>query len=311
MDSANYELDLPRENIHIRCFAHNIMNYRYHWHVDDYELSILLHGVQSYCRGSENSLLHEDDVILTAPGNGHASMTQAADTYALVLLFSAAAFKPLVKKGVVYQFPSCRSTDADRSEPRYRVIRFYASQLFRILQQGGPYAQLAAKATLELLTIHLCTQFEPKNFNTLPEDLERRAIARRLLEYVEEHYASKLTLEDLADYAQYNRTYVSTLFKQIVGINFHEYLTRVRFQHALNDLAITNDNLTDIALRNGFADLKTFNARFRATLQRTPAEYRASLSPDRVVDGMTRRFLAPDDPILQKKLAEYTHIGML
>ena len=41
MDSANYELDLPRENIHIRCFAHNIMNYRYHWHVDDYELSIL------------------------------------------------------------------------------------------------------------------------------------------------------------------------------------------------------------------------------------------------------------------------------
>lgn len=47
MDSANYELDLPRENIHIRCFAHNIMNYRYHWHVDDYELSILLYGVQS------------------------------------------------------------------------------------------------------------------------------------------------------------------------------------------------------------------------------------------------------------------------
>ena len=145
MDSANYELDLPRENIHIRCFAHNIMNYRYHWHADDYELSILLHGVQSYCRGSENSLLHEDDVILTAPGNGHASMTQAADTCALVLHFSAAAFKPLVKKGIVYQFPSCRSTDADRSEPRYRVIRFYASQLFRILQQGGPYAQLAAK----------------------------------------------------------------------------------------------------------------------------------------------------------------------
>ena len=61
------------------------MNYRYHWHADDYELSILLYGVQSYCRGSENSLLHEDDVILTVPGNGHASMTQAADTCALVL----------------------------------------------------------------------------------------------------------------------------------------------------------------------------------------------------------------------------------
>ena len=128
MDSANYELNLPRENIHIRCFAHNIMNYRYHWHADDYELSILLYGVQSYCRGSENSLLHEDDVILTVPGNGHASMTQAADTCALVLHFSAAAFKPLVKKGVVYQFPSCSpsisapSSSQKTSTPCRRIL---------------------------------------------------------------------------------------------------------------------------------------------------------------------------------------------
>ena len=66
MDSATYELDLPRENIHMHCFAHNITNYRYHWHSDEYELSILLHGKQAYCRGSENYLLTEDDVILTA-----------------------------------------------------------------------------------------------------------------------------------------------------------------------------------------------------------------------------------------------------
>lgn len=124
-----------------------------------------------------------------------------------------------------------------------------------------------------------------------------------------DHYAEKLTLENLADYAQYNRTYISTLFKQIVGINFHEYLTRVRFQHALIDLALTTDSLTDIALRNGFADLKTFNARFRTTLQRTPAEYRAQLCPERVVGGMQRKYLPCDDPLLQRKLREYLQVG--
>ena len=101
----------------------------------------------------------------------------------------------------------------------------------------------------------------------------------------------------------------STLFKQIVGINFHEYLTRVRFQHALIDLALTTDSLTDIALRNGFADLKTFNARFRTTLQRTPAEYRAQLCPARVVGGMQRKYLPCDDPLLQRKLREYLQVG--
>ena len=38
-------------------------------------------------------------------------------------------------------------------------------------------------------------------------------------------------------------------------------------------------SLTDIALKNGFPDLKTLTARFRSTFQRTPAQYRAALKP--------------------------------
>ena len=76
MEETYYEMDLPRENIHLRCFAHSIMNYRYHWHPDEYELSIVLKGNQEYCRGTETHSLFEDDLILTAPGNGHASMRQ-------------------------------------------------------------------------------------------------------------------------------------------------------------------------------------------------------------------------------------------
>ena len=138
---------------------------------------------------------------------------------------------------------------------------------------AATYAQLSAKVNLELLLITLFTEFDPQQINLISEEDKRRATIHLLLSYVEEHYAVKnYPLEDLADYAQYNRTYVSTLFKQMVGINFHEYLTRVRFQHALNDLTYTRDNLTDIALKNGFPDLKTLTARFRSTFQRTPAQ---------------------------------------
>lgn len=84
MEETCYEMNLPRENIHLRCFAHSIMNYRYHWHTDKYELSIVLHGTQEYCRGTETHSLSEDDLILTAPGNGHASMRQQPGTRALV-----------------------------------------------------------------------------------------------------------------------------------------------------------------------------------------------------------------------------------
>jgi hypothetical protein len=47
MDLANYKMEWPRERLTVRCFAHDIMNYRYHWHPDEYELNILLHAVKS------------------------------------------------------------------------------------------------------------------------------------------------------------------------------------------------------------------------------------------------------------------------
>ena len=68
MDLANYKMEWPRERLTVRCFAHDIMNYRYHWHPDEYELNILLHGSQEYCRGTQNVVLEEDDVLLTPPG---------------------------------------------------------------------------------------------------------------------------------------------------------------------------------------------------------------------------------------------------
>ena len=234
MTSAHYQLDWPRENLIVRCFVHDVMNYRYHWHEDDYELSILLHGTRNTAAATK--IFSSGKTISSSrPGHRHASMGQQADTIAFVLHFSASAFKPFLKKGGIYDFPSCLSDETTRESADYRQVRFYASQIFRFAQEGGAYAQLAVRANLDLLIITLCTRFSPTLLNTLPEDKPRRDAVRRLLAYVSDHYAEKLTLEDLADYAQYNRTYLSTLFKQMVGINFHEYLTRVRFQHALAD----------------------------------------------------------------------------
>ena len=134
---------------------------------------------------------------------------------------------------------------------------------------------------------------------------------RLLLTYVEEHYAEKLALEDLADYAQYNRTYISTLFKQMVGINFHEYLTRVRFQHALNDLTYTRDNLTDIALKNGFPDTKDSHCPFPFHLPAHSRPVPGGVKPDEVLYDKVRQFLDPQDMVLRKKLGEYAKAGII
>ena len=73
-----------------------------------------------------------------------------------------------------------------------------------IIRMWRRLCQLSAKANLELLLITLFTEFDPQQINLISEEDKRRATIRLLLSYVEEHYAEKLSLEDLADYAQYN-----------------------------------------------------------------------------------------------------------
>jgi AraC-like DNA-binding protein len=306
-----FEMQWPRDNLYVNCFAHQILNYRYHWHPDQYELNILLCGNQEFCRDQQNVLLEEDDVILVGPGVGHASFAQQANTRALVLHISASAFRAYLKKGFCYAFPSCLSSAATRGDERYRLIRFYAAQIYEAACQGGPYAQLTAKAGTEMLLSTLCRLFDPQTIPAVPEQEEQQqALVRHLIAYIEQHYTEKLTLEDLAGAVQYNRTYLSTLFKNAVGVNFHEYLMRVRFQQALSELATTQKNLTEIAIDNGFSDLKSFNSRFREILHRTPAEYRAQLMPGQIAAPLgQRKYIAPSDALVQKKLDEYAHLA--
>ena len=306
MDQLHFDMQWPRDNLYLSCFSHEVMNYRYHWHPDEYELGILLHGTQEFCCNTETNVFQEDDIVLIDPGSGHASFSREANTCALVLHFSADAFKQFLKKETRFSFHNCHTTTETRDAIPYRWLRFYAAQILDAAIQGGPYAQLTAKASMEMILSILCRHFQPEAVRSLPEQDEQHArLVHRLLNYIDQHYNEKLSLEELSQFAQYNRTYISTLFKNTVGVNFYEYLTRVRFQNALIELATTDKNLTEIALDNGFSDLKSFNKRFRETLHRSPSEYRAQLLPGHVLGDSTRRYLTSSDVLVQKKLKEY------
>ena len=307
MEQDYYELQWPRDNIYLSCYAHEILNYRYHWHQTEFELDILLSGEQEFCRGAEKFLMKEDDVVLTPPGTGHASLARKEHTSACVLRFSQAIFKPFLKKGYKFTFPTCLSTAETRNDPRYRLLRFYAAQILDAGAEGGPYASLTAKASLELLVTTLCRMFESQIVPIGQDHGEQhQEIIRRLILYMEEHYKEKITLEDLAVYFQYNRTYISTLFKQTTGINFYEYLIRIRFQQAVVDLAVTDKTLTEVAVGNGFPDLKTFNRRFRDTFGYSPADYRARLKTARMeTKGKNRNLISIQNTAIREKLNEY------
>jgi len=277
-ETGLYEAQWKSDNLSVSCFVHEVMNFRYHWHVHDFELNILLSGEQYFCRGTEKLLLQKGDIVLVNPNEGHASYGQQNNTLALVIHFSDSVFAQFVPKKNTLFFPTCHSDAGSLNETRFRELRAAAARLILSLSSDDVYAQFSAKASAEMLVALLCQDFSPAVVSAVPDiDACTQQAMRTVMSYVEEHFEEKISLEDIADMTNHNRTYISTLFHKAVGISFYDYVMRVRMQNALKDLVLTDKKLTDIAMTNGFADLKSFNSRFRELLGCLPSEYRKNV----------------------------------
>ena len=98
-------------------------------------------------------------------------------------------------------------------------------------------------------------------------------LAGRIIAYVQERYAQKLTLESTAEYFHYHPTYVNRVIKIAVGVSFHQYLMDYRLKQSLQLLEMNNLTMEEIAIKVGFANGKHFSSCFRKRFQIAPSRY--------------------------------------
>lgn len=99
-------------------------------------------------------------------------------------------------------------------------------------------------------------------------------VIKRAASYIAEHFADPITLSDVADNIHLNASYLSTLFKQVTGLSFKEYLNHVRIDEAQRLLTTTDDPIMDIAIACGFSDQSYFTKVFKKLTGMTPKQYR-------------------------------------
>jgi AraC family transcriptional regulator len=102
---------------------------------------------------------------------------------------------------------------------------------------------------------------------------DRQRIAT-VLRRIENEANNPLGLADLAREVAMSRYHFLRTFRQVVGVTPHQFILRTRLQNAAIALRLSVRPILDIALEAGFADLSTFNRRFRATMGMTPSTYR-------------------------------------
>ena len=99
----------------------------------------------------------------------------------------------------------------------------------------------------------------------------------RALKYIDETYSQDdLSLKSVADAMNFTPAYFSALFKKEMGINFSDYLTKVRMEKAKALLSSTAKMIYEVAGEVGFKDYRYFGQIFNKYTGQTPREFQSS-----------------------------------
>ena len=100
------------------------------------------------------------------------------------------------------------------------------------------------------------------------------AAFQRIIEYIDTHYASPVTLAVLAETSHINSSYLCKLFKERMNISFVSYLNQVRIDHVKQLLKGGRLSLDEIAEKTGFNNANYLVRVFKKTTGQTICEYR-------------------------------------
>ena len=97
---------------------------------------------------------------------------------------------------------------------------------------------------------------------------------RNIISYIEEHYDSDLSLEDIAKSIHVCRSECSKLFKRFMNVPLFEFITQYRIEKSIEYLINTNYSIIEIASLTGFNDSNYFSKVFKKQKGCSPSQYR-------------------------------------
>lgn len=140
----------------------------------------------------------------------------------------------------------------------------------------GLLSRLNGLGTLSSMIAALKIEFREwmleSNKTTSRED--GRSVVEKSKRYIEANYHKDLSIEEVAEVADLSISHFCTLFKQISGYTFLEFVTHCRMEKAKYILRSSNVKVYQVAPLVGYQDPRYFTQVFKKATGKTPTEYR-------------------------------------
>lgn len=119
---------------------------------------------------------------------------------------------------------------------------------------------------------------EKQQENEVQAENKKSAITKEIISYLHEHFAEKISLEQVAKNVYLSPFYISKVFKEEIGETPINYLIKIRLENAKHLLLNQKDlSIKEISSIVGYEDAYHFSKSFKKYYGIPPAEYKKNI----------------------------------
>ena len=244
----------------------------YHWHTQA-EIIRILSGTFTVSLDGTLHQLSAGDILFISPGSLHGGTPDGCQYECLVFDMNALFQNSRISHEPIHAVLSHDTVICPLIPKQMEDIHQTASALFQLMAHRPKGYQLMVPG---YLYVFFGSIFHHRHLEASPlSPIQRKRLRhiRKVLQYMNEHFAQALTLQDLADCAGMNSNYFCRFFKSITMKTPIEYLNYYRIECACEQLLISDKSIACIAMDCGFNDVSYFVKVFKKFKQTTPSQF--------------------------------------
>ena len=245
-----------------------------HWHREFEILRVISGNLKLYLNNTEYSVSEGDVAFIECGVLPRGQPTSCI--YECIVLDLNMLCKSATDRIAKYVLPIItRDVDVERIiHPNDKNISDAVCTLFDTVKNESQFFELKVYSCISEIMYLLYTENKVKTPEKRRNSGHASGAITEILDYIEQRYTERITLEELAKVASTNEKYLCRFFKEYTGNTPIEYINRFRIERACLKMTEENKSITEAAFDSGFNDISYFSKIFKKYKGITPREYR-------------------------------------